>query len=491
MRSLTLALVVLAAAACGEGSSDAGGTTTNSTTSSTGGAASGGGGMGGATGGGGAAPSPPRVLLFSKTEAFRHDSIPAAADALSAIGQRRDWEVSHSEDATLFDAASLSAFDVVVFLMTSGDILDDAQQAALEGFVQQGGGWVGVHSASDTEYDWPWFGELVGAYFGGHPAIQQATVRIERPSHAAALPLGLSSSMAVPTWVRNDEWYSFVTNPRADVQVLMSLDETSYDPAGFAMGDHPIAWYRGFDGGRSFYTAMGHTDESYADAQFVSHVAGGIEWAAGHRATPVVLAELDGTPPGTWDVHGPDDFPFEVTADGLNMTDLAGANQHVVRRDVQLDFGRPYVVEALFSLAAPLEGGLNSFCLNVAVGGAEDDLTPPSTWAINVDLSPSGGGVMKHMGFTDGQFQAIGETPVTWGAGGEEYLLRIGVHLDSAGAPSPNRVAATVLRDGVVLEQFDVDYAAFPYQPSGTIRIGANTHGSDWTMRGLRAYYAD
>ena len=156
--------------------------------------------------------------------------------------------------------------------MTTGDVLDEAQQAAFERYIRAGNGYAGVHSASDTEYNWPWYGELVGAYFSSHPAIQQARIQIEDGAHPSTA--GLPSP-----WTRTDEWYSFRTNPRPSVHVLASLDESSY--AGGGMGDHPITWCADVGGGRSFYTGFGHTIESYAESGFRALLLGGIRWAAG------------------------------------------------------------------------------------------------------------------------------------------------------------------------------------------------------------------
>jgi cytochrome c len=161
----------------------------------------------------------------------------------------------------------------VVFLSTTGDILNATQKAAFERYIRSGGGFVGIHSASDTEYQWGWYGRLVGAYFASHPQIQQATIHIEDPAHP--------STKDLPTvWQRTDEWYNFRSNPRGKVHVLATLDEATY--SGGKMGaDHPIAWCQAIDGGRSWYTAMGHTVESYAEPLFRLHLLGGIESAAG------------------------------------------------------------------------------------------------------------------------------------------------------------------------------------------------------------------
>jgi type 1 glutamine amidotransferase len=178
------------------------------------------------------------------------------------------------EDARLFTDESLARFDVVVFLMTTGAVLDPEQEAVFERFVRKGKGYVGIHSASDTEYEWPFYGSLVGAYFRSHPKIQQATYRVEDREHPATRHLPAS-------WVRMDEQYSFRENPRGIVHVLISLDERSYDAGEHAMGDHPVAWFQELEGGgRSFYTSLGHTKESYSDPLFREHVASAIAWAA-------------------------------------------------------------------------------------------------------------------------------------------------------------------------------------------------------------------
>lgn len=225
------------------------------------------------------APATPRaelrVLVFTKTTGFRHDSIPNAVRALRELGGRNRLQVDHTEDARRFSDAGLRAYDVVVFALTTGDVLDVEQQAAFQRYVRAGGGFAGIHSASDTEHDWPWYGALVGAYFRSHPAIQLATVEIREPRHP--------STRRLPrVWRRTDEWYNFAANPRPAVQVLASLDETSYVPGPDAMGDdHPTAWSHAFEGGRAWYTGGGHTKESYAEALFLEHVLGGILWAAG------------------------------------------------------------------------------------------------------------------------------------------------------------------------------------------------------------------
>jgi cytochrome c len=234
-----------------------------------------------------AAPQPdssPRVLVFSRTLGFRHPSIPTAIRAIRALGTRSGLRVDATEDPGAFRDAKLRRYRAVVFLMTTGDVLAPPQQAAFERFIRNGGGFAGVHSAADTEYSWPWYGGLVGAYFRNHPHIQRATVRVERKADpsTAALP---------STWTRTDEWYNFARNPRGSVRVLAVLDESSYLPGDGAMGaDHPIAWAHEYRGGRAWYTAGGHTEESYSEPLFRRHLIGGIRYAAG--LTPPRIVSL-------------------------------------------------------------------------------------------------------------------------------------------------------------------------------------------------------
>jgi cytochrome c len=217
----------------------------------------------------------PSLLVFSRTQAYRHAAIAAGIEALSQLALDHGWSFTATEDAEAFTDAKLGAVNVVVFLNTTGDVLDNEQQSAMERFIQAGNGFVGIHAATDTEYEWPWYGTLVGARFKVHPAVQQATVQVEDKTHLATKHLPAS-------WVHTDEWYAFDANPRPQVQVLLTVDESSYQAEASAMGDHPIAWCHAYDGGRAFYTALGHTVESYQDAKVVQHLAGGILWASGN-----------------------------------------------------------------------------------------------------------------------------------------------------------------------------------------------------------------
>ena len=212
------------------------------------------------------------VLVFSRTTGFRHNSIPDGIRALRKLGDKHHFAVDATEDPAAFTDQNLKQYQVVVFLNTTGDVLDDDQQKAFEHYIEQGGGYVGVHSASDTEYDWPWYGKLVGAYFAGHPRIQQAQLEVIDHHHPA-------TSFLPDRWQRRDEWYNFRKAPTG-VHVLLKLDTDSYQGSTLA-GNHPAAWYHAYDGGRAFYTAGGHTKESYAEPLFLRHLLGGITWAAG------------------------------------------------------------------------------------------------------------------------------------------------------------------------------------------------------------------
>jgi cytochrome c len=212
------------------------------------------------------------VLVFSKTEGFRHDSIPAGLASFQLQGRQRGFAVDATENAGVFTDENLPKYAVVVFLSTTGDVLNDAQQAAFERFTRRGGGLVGVHAAADTEYDWPFYGALLGAYFGGHPDIQTATIVVEDQAHP--------STSALPrSWVRRDEWYNFQRNPRGAVDVLATLDERTYS-GGTMPSDHPIVWSHAYEGGRAWYTAGGHTAESFSEPLFADHLGKAIVWAA-------------------------------------------------------------------------------------------------------------------------------------------------------------------------------------------------------------------
>ncbi|CAL9668788.1 hypothetical protein SUDANB176_07359 [Streptomyces sp. enrichment culture] len=251
-----------------------------------------------------------KVLVFSKTAGFRHSSIDDGIAALRDLGTANNFSVVATEDAQAFTTGNLAQYKAVVFLSTTGDVLNAAQQTAFEQYVQGGGGYVGVHAAADTEYGWPFYEGLAGALFHSHPAIQSATVEVEDRAHDATAHLG-------GTWQRTDEWYNYRTNPRTTAHVLASLDESSYS-GGNMSGDHPIAWCKDYQGGRAFYTGGGHTDESYAEPAFRRHLLGGIRWAAGMteadcRPETGYTSLFDGSSTSGWSQAGPGGFTL---ADG-------------------------------------------------------------------------------------------------------------------------------------------------------------------------------
>jgi type 1 glutamine amidotransferase len=208
-----------------------------------------------------------RLLVYTRTTGYRHASIPAGVGALRRVD---GYSVDATEDPTVFRAGTLQDYAAIVFLSTSGEVLDDAGREALTGYMAAGGAWLGIHGASTTEYGWPWFGDLVGARFDQHPPVQAGVISVADKDHPATEHLGV-------TWARCDEWYAFRDNPRPCVRVLLTVDETSYE--GGTMGaDHPIAWCHEHLGGRSFYTALGHTDESFAEQAFLRHLRGALSW---------------------------------------------------------------------------------------------------------------------------------------------------------------------------------------------------------------------
>ncbi len=220
---------------------------------------------------------PPSILIFSKTEGWRHDSIEPGRETLISLGNAHGVTVETSEDAGVFTGENLARFDAVVFLNTSGTIFNDKHREAFQGYIRNGGGFVGIHSATVTENEWEWYIKLVGAYFTNHPDnpnVRNAVLQVMDRSHPA--------TKALPErWERADEWYNF-KDMNENVNVLITIDTDSYEGSEHP-GYHPMAWYHDFDGGRSFYTALGHTIESFSEELFLKHIWGGIEYAMGRE----------------------------------------------------------------------------------------------------------------------------------------------------------------------------------------------------------------
>ncbi|MFC3812169.1 ThuA domain-containing protein [Lacihabitans lacunae] len=213
------------------------------------------------------------ILVFSKTEGFRHQSIEAGKPALAKMAKEKGFTVSFTEDAAQFTEANLKKFNAIVFLNTTGDILNNEQQNVFERYIQAGGGYVGIHAATDTEYQWPWYNQLAGAWFLDHPMpnnVQKGRFYVTQK--------GVFTEGMPESFERTDEFYSY-KNISPKINVVLKLDEKSYQ--GGKNGDnHPISWYHEFNGGRSFYTGMGHTDETFSEPLFLNHLWAGIKYAA-------------------------------------------------------------------------------------------------------------------------------------------------------------------------------------------------------------------
>lgn len=222
-----------------------------------------------------------KALLVTTTRGWHHESVHAGVLAIQQLGVRNAFDVVLMENPGSITDKNLEQFQVIIFLNTTGDIFDSTQQKVMERFIQSGKGFVGIHSASDTEYDWPWYNKLVGRMFHIHPAIQTAKVNVLD----ASFP-GLQGFSNNKLWT--DEWYEFGPEKVSDLHYILSIDETSYDPKvqwgpkkGVGMGKlHPVAWYHNFDGGRSFYTALGHMPSVFSEPAFLDHLYAGIFWAA-------------------------------------------------------------------------------------------------------------------------------------------------------------------------------------------------------------------
>ncbi|UBM57479.1 ThuA domain-containing protein [Marinilongibacter aquaticus] len=223
-----------------------------------------------------------RILVFTKTAGFHHTSIHEGIDGLRFLAARHSFQLDWQENASVFNDEALKRYDAVVFLSTTGDILNDEQQAAFERYIQSGHGWVGVHAAADTEYDWEWYTKMVGMMFKIHPRQQTAYLDILDDNFP-----GMTRFPKRMMWT--DEWYQYQQPVLSnDLHYLIAVDESSYEPEakwgdneGKGMGKfHPMSWYHEYDGGRAFYTGLGHIGEIFKDPIYLDHLYGGIYWAA-------------------------------------------------------------------------------------------------------------------------------------------------------------------------------------------------------------------
>ncbi len=217
-----------------------------------------------------------KVLVFSKTTGFHHQSIPLGIKAIMKLGEENGFKTDTTTNGMDFNIENLKKYKAVIFLSPTGDVLNNEQQKAFEQYIKGGGGFVGIHAATDCEYDWAWYGNLVGAYFSSHPNQQEAVLKVTDQTH-------ISTKHLPKKWKRKDEWYNFKWMAK-NLNVLISIDENSYDAGKGKMDEnHPMAWYHDFDGGRAFYTGLGHTDESYQEDLFLKHLLGGISYAMGRK----------------------------------------------------------------------------------------------------------------------------------------------------------------------------------------------------------------
>lgn len=222
-----------------------------------------------------------KVFLFTKTAGWHHESIHEGVAAIRKLAERNNFQVDWQENADFVTEKNLEKYQVIIFLNTTADILNEEQQKAVEKFIQSGKGFVGIHSASDTEYGWPWYTKMVGMMFKIHPEQQTAYLRVLDHNFP-----GMERFPKKLLWT--DEWYEFSAAKSTDLKFLVTVDEKTYNPnakwgdnVGKGMGDfHPISWYHPYDGGRAFYTALGHIPATFSDQTFLDHIYGGIYWAA-------------------------------------------------------------------------------------------------------------------------------------------------------------------------------------------------------------------
>lgn len=215
-----------------------------------------------------------KVLVFTKAAGYHHASIPAGIAAIQKLGAANGYKVDTTSNSTVFTSKNLKSYTALIFLNTTGNVFDSAQKEGLVKYIQGGGGFVGIHAASDTEMDWPWYVRMVGACFSNHPKPQVANILVVDSTHPTTQHLPRP-------WRKMEEWYNFKEQPK-DVHVLLAVDESSYE-GGKNGNNHPLSWYHNFEGGRVFYTALGHFDEAYSDTLFLQHLEKGIEWALGRK----------------------------------------------------------------------------------------------------------------------------------------------------------------------------------------------------------------
>jgi type 1 glutamine amidotransferase len=337
----------------------------------------------------------PRVLVFYKTAGFRHASIPDGLIAMQKLGQENNFLVDTTTDASWFRDDNLNSYAAVVFFSTTGDVLNDEQQAAFERYIQNGGGFVGVHAAADTEYDWPWYNTLLGAYFLSHPSQQTAVIEVIDKNHPSA-------STLPARWERYDEWYNF-KNIIPGIRVIATLDETTYQ-GGVHGKNHPIVWYHEVGCGRAWYTALGHTKESYSEPLFLRHLLGGIQYAIGNgqacTTLPAILTGFRATPTAggevalTWQTateQNTDYFLVERSQVQLSFNAIGRVNANGVASTYSFKDSTPSPSLRYYRLSQVDKDGSvhNSSIISVSV---------PLAFAVSVSPNPSSGIVQVSRG---------------------------------------------------------------------------------------------
>jgi type 1 glutamine amidotransferase len=213
------------------------------------------------------APALNRLLVFTETSGYRHESIEAGVAMFNKQAAAWNVVVTHSVNSSDFTTENLRNYDVIVFLSNTGTVFEEPERLALQQYVRNGGRIMGIHFCIDAEPYWGWYGQLFGARFVDHPVIQPATCKVLAHPATSGLPA---------QWVRSDEWYNF-KSLAADNNPLITVDETTYT-GGTHGAYHPVSWYRYFDGGKVFYTAMGHDPSYYSEELFIAHIKAGLTW---------------------------------------------------------------------------------------------------------------------------------------------------------------------------------------------------------------------
>jgi uncharacterized protein len=222
-----------------------------------------------------------KVLIYSGSTGFRHDSIPAGVAAMKEIATKLGYTFDASEDPEVFTAEKLEAYKVIVFVSTTTDPKKPesewfvgARRDALVGFLKDGKGVVGIHAAGDSHYHWPWYGQMIGGYFERHPkGTPKGTQTVVDSKHPATAKLPR-------TITRNDEWYYYKDfNPL--MHVLITVDPATIGNGEADVNPNPVVWYHQFGGGRVFYSGLGHTSESYGEKYIIDLLTGGLKYAAG------------------------------------------------------------------------------------------------------------------------------------------------------------------------------------------------------------------